>query len=347
MKSFYHVFILLALVVIVILLVSNTSNDNLNNNDLNNNDLNNDNLNNTIDKFSNIENGLIGSNAHKLGTYSSPNNYEPLALSNNDPIEVSNITGYQFENQLKSQSINMDMMEKGGNPQTNLAYTVLGTQFPDVMDPHYPGNSSHFISPHTYDNLHNISTKSGNNLSINTIPNKTNITTNENNQEVPFFSSNDKNLNLDEIHNLLEAKNNKNHKNYWSYEPNNIPNTNNPSLEYLLRYSKNDESSSGGRLTGGEETKDENIYRLSPDEKRLIRDINLGKKIKEQVSGDSNKFNLNTENVAEESETGDGSEGIKNIFAPNIIIQKPVYITGNIDPSSINDIMLENGYQTI
>lgn len=329
MKSSYHAFILLALVVIVILLVSNTSNDNLNNNRLNNNNL---------DKFSNIENGLIGSNAHKLGTYSSPNNYEPLALSNNDPIEVSNITGYQLNNQLKSHSINMDMMEKGGNPQTNLAYTVLGTQFPDVMDPHYPSNSSHFISPHTYDNLHNITTKSGNNLSINK---------NENNQEVPFFSSNDKNLNLDEIHNLLEAKNNKNHKNYWSYEPNNIPNTNNPSLEYLLRYFKNDESLSRGRLTGGEETKNENIYRLSPDETRLIRDINLGKKIKEQVSGDSNKFNLNTENVAEESETGDGSEGIKNIFAPNIIIQKPVYITGNIDPSSINDIMLENGYQTI
>ena len=314
MKSSYHAFILLALVVIVILLVSNTSTDTLNNNNLNNNSLNNNNL----DKFTNIEKCVTGYNAHKLGTYSSSNDYEPLALSNNDPIKVSNITGYQLNNQLKSHSINMDMMEKGGNPQTNLAYTLLGTQFPDVMEPHYPDNSSAFISPHTYDNLHNISTKSGNNLSINK---------NESSKKVPFFSSNDKNLNLDEIHNLLEAKNNKNHKNYWSYEPNNIPNTNNPSLEYLLRYSKNNESSLssyGSRLTGGEETKDENIYRLSPNEKSLIKE--------------SQTVNYNTD---------DGTESIKNVFAPNIIIQKPVYITGNIDPSTINDILLDNGYQTI
>jgi len=237
-------------------------------------------------------------NAHRFGVYGNPNN-SGEELQGNIP-QITKID-YKFP----EEEIKNSMNDTNGNPHTNLGFSLFENAFSTTpLAPHFPDNTTSYISPYTYDNIHNITQKVEEARA--SIQRASNIP----NTNTGYATTADANLDDKKLKN----------------------NNSNPNIEYSLQMNK----ANNIPIVGSDELTDfQNLMRS--DIESGIRSNNV--KIGELNSSNSNiPPNNNTINQRD-------MEGVNNIFAPNIIVHRPVYISSDVNPDTLDDIMNDNSFQ--
>ena len=237
------------------------------------------------------------SNAHKFSVYGNPNNSSE-ELQGNIP-QITKID-YKFP----EEEIKNSMNDTNGNPHTNLGFSLFDNAFSTTpLAPHFPDNATSYISPNTYDNIHNITQRVEEARA--SIQRASNTPT----RNASYATTADANLDDNKLGN----------------------NNSNPNIELALQLNK----ANNIPIVGSDELIDfQNLMRS---------DIESGMKIGELKSQSSSNGSIPRNNQAINQRD---MEGINNIFAPNIIVHRPVYISSDVNTDTLNDIMNDNLFQS-
>jgi len=345
-------FLIIMILIIIILLIAflqsedhshsnishshNNNNNNINNNrnhnhNINHNVNNNNNINNNHDKFTNtLESGqTIAYNNHVFNRYPNPLNIGVDSTQPTNPdMQGDNINN--LDNLDKSRMVLIGNANDG-QPSSSLLFGSLG----EVFDKSMPNGTSRFNSnpnsnkydssyDFSYDNIHNITSPKGNSEYLEP-------------EESVDFSSNDTQLSTDNIGRQLNHDNQPN-KDYWSYQAEQT--TNNPNLELMFQYAQEPSE-------------------IPILDTALEKDIELAKSLKNSSANVSRQAsdmvhvgNLDTKTIGSSSNVQDSlnsinqkdGKGVNNIFAPHIVVNRPIYISSNMDASSIGDLLKQNKY---
>jgi len=257
------------------------------------------NITNTTNIKDNFDNtpSQTASNAHKFSVYGNPNNSSE-ELQGNIP-QITKID-YKFP----EEEIINSMNDTNGNPHTNLGFSLFDNAFSTTpLAPHFPDNATSYISPNTYDNIHNITQKVEEARA--SIQRASNIP----NTNTSYATTADANLDDNKLGN----------------------NNSNPNIELALQLNK----ANNIPIVGSDELIDfQNLMRS---------DIESGMKIGELKSQSSGNGSIPRNNQAINQRD---MEGVNNIFAPNIIVHRPVYISSDVNTDTLNDIMNDNLFQS-
>lgn len=337
-------FLIIVILIIIILLIAflqsedhqhshishihNLNNNNRNNNNHSNSNSNNNrnNSNNNHDKFTNtLEfDQTIAYNNHIFNMYANPLEIGlDSTLPTNHDMQINNVDNLDKSHMVLIGNTNV------GQPSSSLSFGSLG----EIFDKSMPNGTSRFNYSTTsnthnydfsYDNIHNITSPKGNSQYLEP-------------EESVDFSSNETQLSTDNIGRHLNHDNQPN-KDYWSYQAEQT--TNNPNIELMYQYAQ--------------EPKE-----IPELDSALEKDIELAKSLKsnsENVSRQGPNMvhvgNLDTKTIGSSNNVQDSlnsinqkdGKGVNNIFAPHIVVNRPIYISSNMDTSSIGDLLNKNKY---